>query len=78
MEDRNIKVATLDLGTIERMPNDALALVISGPKAIFQDKEVKLLRNFLNQEPGSSLIGFRPSRGNGTERSSRSWITPLT
>jgi len=60
MEDRNIKVATLDLGTIERMPNDALALVISGPKAIFQDKEVKLLRNFLNQNRGRVLLALDP------------------
>jgi len=60
IEDRNIKVDTLDLGTIERMPDDALALVISGPKAIFQDKEVELLRDFLNQNKGRVLLALDP------------------
>jgi len=60
MEDRNIKVATIDLGIIERMPDDALALIVSGPKAIFQDKEVELLRNFLNQNMGRVLLTLDP------------------
>ena len=39
IEDRNIGVSTLDMGTLERMPDDALAIVISGPKAIFRTKK---------------------------------------
>ena len=53
IEDRNIGVSTLDMGTLERMPDDALAIVISGPKAIFQDKEVAMIRNFLNRGKGT-------------------------
>ena len=40
IEDRNIAVSTLDIGTIDRMPDDAIGLIVSGPKAIFQDKEI--------------------------------------
>ncbi len=60
IEDRNIGVSTLDIGTIERMPDDALGLIISGPKAIFQDKEVAMLRNFLNQGNGRLLLALDP------------------
>ena len=60
IEDRNIGVATLDLGTIERMPDDAIGLIISGPKAIFQDKEIAMIRNFINREKGSLLLALDP------------------
>lgn len=59
-EDRNVAVASIDLGTVDQIPNDALALVLSGPKAIFQDKEVALIRNFLNLNGGQVLIALDP------------------
>ena len=60
IEDRNIGVSTLDMGTLERMPDDALAIVISGPKAIFHDKEVAMIRNFLNRGKGTLLLALDP------------------
>ena len=60
IEDRNIGVSTIDMGTIERMPDDALGLIVSGPKAIFQEKEVAMIRNFLNQRKGSLLLALDP------------------
>jgi hypothetical protein len=60
IEDRNIGVDSLDLGTIERMPDDAIGLIISGPKAIFQDKEIAMIRNFINREKGSLLLALDP------------------
>lgn len=60
IEDRNIAVSTLDIGTIDRMPDDAIGLIVSGPKAIFQDKEISMIRNFLNQDGGSLVIALDP------------------
>ena len=42
------------------MPDDAIGLIVSGPKAIFQDKEISMIRNFLNQDKGSLLIALDP------------------
>jgi hypothetical protein len=47
------------------MPNDALGLVISGPKGVFQDKEIALIRNFLNQEKGTLLLALDPVEETG-------------
>ena len=60
IEDRNIGVSTLDLGTIERMPDDSIALIISGPKSFFQDKEIAMIRNFINQDKGCLLVAIDP------------------
>ncbi len=60
MEDRNLKVSTIDLSTVERLPIDAKLLVIAGPKGIFQDKEVSIIRNFMNHKGGRVLIALDP------------------
>ncbi len=48
LEDRNLMVSNIDLGVQESIPKDAKLLIIAGPKATFLDKEVSLIRNFLN------------------------------
>ena len=60
IEDRSIKVSTLDIGTVQRMPDDAIGLIICGPKSIFLDKEVAMIRNFLNQRKGNLLLALDP------------------
>ena len=65
IEDRNIGVSSIDLGTIDRMPNDALGLVVSGPKGVFQDKEIALIRNFLNLEKGTLFLALDPVEETG-------------
>lgn len=60
IEDRSIKVSTLDIGTIERMPDDAIGLIVCGPKSVFLDKEVAMIRNFLNQRKGKLLLALDP------------------
>ena len=65
IEDRNIGVSSIDLGTIDRMPNDALGLVVCGPKGVFQDKEIALIRNFLNLEKGTLLLALDPVEETG-------------
>ena len=49
LEDRNLVVSSIDLSTIERIPVDAKVIIIAGPKGIFQEKEISMIRNFLNQ-----------------------------
>jgi len=60
LEDRNLAVDTLDLSTIDRMPIDAKFIIIVGPKGIFQDKELSMIRNFLNQSGGKVLVALDP------------------
>lgn len=61
MEDRNIAVSSIDLSVVERVPLDASLLVVSGPKAVFQDKEVAMIRNFIIHEGGSLLLAIDPT-----------------
>jgi len=60
IEDRGIRVSSIDLGTVERIPADALGLIVIGPKAIFQDKEVSMIRNFINQSKGGLVLALDP------------------
>jgi hypothetical protein len=61
LEDKNLQVATIDLSVSESIPKDAKLLIIAGPKATFQDKEVSLMRNFLNQNDGNLLVALDPT-----------------
>ena len=60
LEDRNLQVSDIDLSVSESVPKDAKLLIIAGPKATFQDKEVSLVRNYLNQNDGNLLIALDP------------------
>jgi len=60
LQDRNLQVRTIDLSTVNRIPDDAKMLVVVGPKGIFQDEEVSLIRDFLNQSGGSVLFALDP------------------
>lgn len=60
LEDKNLQVSTIDLSVSESIPKDAKLLIIAGPRATFQDKEVSLMRNFLNQNDGSLLVALDP------------------
>ena len=63
LEDRNVHVSSLDLSVLESIPEDAQIMIIAGPKATFQDKEIAMLRNFINNENGSLLIAIDPTEG---------------
>ena len=61
IEDRNLIVSTIDLGTIDKVPEDAKLLVIANPKGIFQDQEVSIIRDFINGGHGSLLVTIDPT-----------------
>ena len=61
LEDRNLMVSNIDLSVQENIPKDAKLLIIAGPKATFLDKEVSLIRNFLNQNDGNLLVALDPT-----------------
>ena len=61
LEDRNLMVSNIDLSVQESIPKDAKLLIIAGPKATFLDKEVSLIRNFLNQNDGNLLVALDPT-----------------
>jgi hypothetical protein len=60
MEDRNIKVASIDLSLVEKVPSDASILVIAGPKGTFQDQEVSHIRSFLKNRGGRVILAVDP------------------
>ncbi|MBT3667005.1 MAG: hypothetical protein HN548_05950 [Opitutae bacterium] len=60
IEDKNIKVSSLDLSTTSTIPDDAKLIIITGPKGTFQDKEISLLRDFINLEKGRLLVALDP------------------
>jgi len=59
LEDRNIKVATIDLSLGEKIPDNAFMIVVAGPKGTFQDKEVSSIQSFLNNN-GKLLLAIDP------------------
>ena len=60
LQDRNIKVATIDLSLTKRVPDDALMLVIGGPKGTFQEQEVAGIQSFLNRRGGKLILAIDP------------------
>ena len=60
IEDKNLIVSTIDLSTVDQVPDDGKLLVIANPKGIFQDQEVSIIREFINGEQGSLSSNNRP------------------
>ena len=60
IEDKNIKVSSLDLSTTNKIPDDAKIILITGPKGTFQDKEISLLRDFINFQKGRLFVALDP------------------
>lgn len=61
IEDKNLIVSTIDLSTVDQVPDDGKLLVIANPKGIFQDQEVSIIREFINGEQGSLLVTIDPT-----------------
>ena len=61
LENQNIKVSTIDISTIDQMPNNAKLLFITDPRGTFQDREVSVISDYINREKGNLLIAFDPS-----------------
>jgi len=60
IEDRGLDVKSLDLSSLENIPFDAEILIICGPKGIFHEKEVNMIRQFLNYRGGKVLVLLDP------------------
>ena len=50
IERENIKIATLDLQNVDNIPADAKALIITGPRYDFSERETKMLNEFWNKK----------------------------
>ena len=57
IERQNIKAETLKLLDAEKVPDDARAILIIGPKYDLSDREIKLLRDYWNRK-GRMLIAL--------------------
>jgi len=60
IEDKGLDVKSLDLSSLENIPLDAEILIICGPKGIFHEKEVNMIRQFLNYRGGKVLALLDP------------------
>jgi hypothetical protein len=61
LENQNIKVATIDLSTVEKIPMDSRLIIVAGPKGTFQDQEISVIREYLNHEKGKVLFALDPT-----------------
>ena len=60
IEDKYLSVSTIDLSLTDSIPTDCNLFVIAGPRGTFQDREIALLRNFLNSKGGNLIIALDP------------------
>ena len=60
IEDKGLDVQSLDLSSLENIPFDAEILIICGPKGIFHEKEVNMIRQFLNYRGGKVFVLLDP------------------
>ena len=60
LEDKNLRVASIDLSLIDTIPDDAKIIVIAGPRGTFQDQEIDHLRSFMNELGGKLIIAVDP------------------
>ncbi len=60
IEDKGLDVKSLDLSSLENIPVDAEILIICGPKGIFHEKEVSMIRQYLNYRGGKVLVLLDP------------------
>ena len=60
LENANLKVSSLDLSTTEKIPDNAKIIIIAGPKGTFQEKEISLIRDFVNLDQGRLLVALDP------------------
>ncbi len=62
-ENYGLDVSTINLSQKNLIPNDCKILVIIGPNGLFYDKEISLIRSFLNNG-GGLLIALDPNEEN--------------
>ncbi|MCX7944008.1 MAG: GldG family protein [Deltaproteobacteria bacterium] len=61
-----VEVAKINIGT-ERIPQDASALVIAGPKKLFLPEEVKAIGDYLQEKMGRLIVMLEPEIKTGLE-----------
>lgn len=73
LKARNFKTRSIDLSTIESIPDDASLVVIAAPKARLLPQEILLLENYLNKRAGRLLVLLEPGRPHGMEDLFYNW-----
>jgi len=66
LENESFKVKKLLLAQVDKIPDDAQALVVAGPKKAFIDQEIKLTEDYLARG-GRALIMLEPDTVSGLE-----------
>ncbi len=61
-----IEVAKINIGT-DRIPQDASALIIAGPKKLFLPEEVKAIGDYLQERMGRLIVMLEPEIKTGLE-----------
>lgn len=73
LKSRSFDTRSIDLSSVERVPNDASLVVIAAPKARFLPQERLLLETYLNKRAGRVLVLLEPGSEHGLEDLFFSW-----
>jgi ABC-type uncharacterized transport system involved in gliding motility auxiliary subunit len=66
IKKEGIEVAKINIG-IEKIPQDASALIIAGPKKLFLPEEVKAISDYLQERMGRLIVMLEPEIKTGLE-----------
>lgn len=70
---RGLELASIDLGTVETIPEDADLLAIVSPQVPFLPQETSLLRNYLSDDAGRVLLLVDPLIDHGLDTLLSAW-----
>jgi len=73
LRERGFKTRQIELTNLARIPEDAGMIVIVAPATQFREREISLLRDYLNGENGSILALLEPGGETGLEELALEW-----
>lgn len=73
LRERGFNIRSIELTNLARIPEDAGAVVIVAPATTFREREISLLRDYLNEENGSIFALLEPGGETGLEELALEW-----
>ncbi len=73
LRERGFKTRSIELTNLARIPEDAGMVVIAAPATTFREREISLLRDYLNEENGSIFALLEPGEETGLEELALEW-----
>ena len=73
LRERGFLVESIDPSNFGRIPEDAGAVVIVAPTSRYREREISLLRDYLDRENGSVIALLEPGEETGLEKLALEW-----